>query len=49
MDNFSDARADKFSISKALKQTLKVAYKKKKTITTSYATSLFKNKKTIDS
>lgn len=49
MDNFSDARSDKPSISKALKQTLKVAHKKKKTITTSYATSLFKNKKTIDS
>ncbi|MEN8624913.1 glycosyltransferase family 2 protein [Psychrobacter proteolyticus] len=49
MDNFSDARADMPSMSKVLKQTLKVAHEKKTTITTSYATSLFKDKKTIDS
>ena len=49
MNNFSDARADMPSMSKVLKQTLKVAHEKKTTITTSYATSLFKDKKTIDS
>jgi hypothetical protein len=49
MDNFSDARADIPSMSKVLRQTLKVAHQKKTTITTSYATSLFKDKKTIDS
>ncbi len=49
IDNFSDARADIPSMSKVLRQTLKVAHEKKTTITTSYATSLFKDKKTIDS